>query len=318
LGTDTIQVIYDSMPVVNLGNDTSICAGQSLQLNATNAGANYIWQDGSANPTYLVTAGGTYWVIVSSGVCPPAIDSITVTFNVLPTVSLGNDTTLCMGQSLILNATFPGATYLWQDHSTGAVLNVNAGGNYSVTVTDANGCSASDTIDVNYNQLPLANLGADTTICPGHKIILDVTFPGASYLWQDGSTNPGFAIDIPGAYWVTTSLTGCSSSDTLNVASGDCECEIFMPNAFTPNHDGLNDIFKPQYYCSFSSYEMDVFNRWGKLIFRSTDIKQGWDGTENGTPALIDVYVWRVTYSAEDALGNVTEKMVRGNVTLLR
>ncbi|MCB0795867.1 MAG: hypothetical protein KDB88_14125, partial [Flavobacteriales bacterium] len=120
-------------------------------------------------------------------------DTIEVFVTPLPVVDLGPDVTLCAGDPLVLDATVPGGSYLWQDGSTNATFNVSTAGIYDVTVT-ANGCSASDAIQVNYNPLPLVDLGPDQTVCAGDVVTLDVTTPGATYLWQDGSTNPTFNV----------------------------------------------------------------------------------------------------------------------------
>lgn len=181
--TDSIIVNFDPAPVVDLGNDTSLCQGESLALDATAMNATYLWQDNSTNPTFNVVQQGTYWVEVTSNNCATT-DSIIVTYNPIPTINLGNDTTLCQGQTLVLDATTVGGSYLWQDNSTNPTFDVNLSGTYWVELT-VNNCTTVDSIDVNVDPTPTINLGSDTTLCEGEALLLDATTANASYVWQD-------------------------------------------------------------------------------------------------------------------------------------
>ncbi|MBK9287779.1 MAG: gliding motility-associated C-terminal domain-containing protein [Flavobacteriales bacterium] len=213
--SDARQVNVNPVPVVDLGNDTTLCAGQALLLDATVAGATYLWQDGSTAATYNVTGAGAYSVTVTLNNCLTT-DAINVGFNPLPVVALGNDTTICNGSPLVLNATYPGATYLWQDGSTAATINASAGGNFSVTLT-LNGCTASDSRQVNVNPVPVVDLGNDTTLCAGQALLLEATVAGATYLWQDGSTTATYNVTGAGAYSVIVTLNNCLTTDAINV-----------------------------------------------------------------------------------------------------
>jgi gliding motility-associated-like protein len=146
IATDTINVSYNPLPMIGLGNDTTLCQGDALILNATTSNATYQWQDNSTNPTYTVSQQGTYWVKVTVNNCI-ATDTINVSYNPLPVIGLGNDTTLCQGDALILNATTSNATYQWQDNSTNPTYTVSQQGTYWVKVT-VNNCSMADTLKV--------------------------------------------------------------------------------------------------------------------------------------------------------------------------
>src|SRR5204862_170536 len=172
--------------------------------------------DRITNSSFTVSSAGTYSVDVLLNGCS-ASDAINVAYNPLPVAALGPDQTLCAGQTLNLNVAQPGATYLWQDGSTNASFTVSSAGTYSVDVL-LNGCSASDAINVAYNPLPVAALGPDQTLCAGQTLNLNVAQPGATYLWQDGSTNASFTVNSAGTYSVDVLLNGCSASDAINVA----------------------------------------------------------------------------------------------------
>lgn len=213
--TDAIAVNYIS-PSVNLGPDLNLCPGQTANLVATTPNASYLWSDNSTAATLTVNQAGSYSVTTNVSGCT-ATDAVNVTYGVNPTVNLGNDTTFCSGQSLILNATFPSASYLWQDNSTLPTLNVTQTGTYSVAVTNSCG-TVSDNISIIVNSAPVFDLGPDISICVGQTVDLDATSPNATYLWQDNSTNPTFTVSQAGTYSVIASVGNCSSTSDINVA----------------------------------------------------------------------------------------------------
>ena len=200
---------------VNLGPDQNLCAGQTVTLNATTPGANYQWQNGSTAPTFNVTQAGTYSVTINVNGCT-ATDAVTVNFGSAPVLNLGPDLTLCTGQSQVLNATTPGASYLWQNGSTSPTFTVTQAGNYSVTVTNNCG-SATDAVQAIYNAPPVLNLGPDLVLCNGQTQLLNATDPGASYLWQDGSTSPTFNVTLAGDFSVTLTNNCGSVTDAITV-----------------------------------------------------------------------------------------------------
>ncbi|MFP4293794.1 MAG: gliding motility-associated C-terminal domain-containing protein [Cyclobacteriaceae bacterium] len=138
-------------PLVDLGNDTTLCAGETLLLDATSEGAvSYTWLDFFDEPTFLVEEAGTYWVDINYGQCTFR-DSITVSYE--PAISLGPDTLLCQGESLLLDASHPNGAYLWNDGSTASTLEVTQAGTYHVSIPSEN-CLLSDTIEVAYAECP--------------------------------------------------------------------------------------------------------------------------------------------------------------------
>jgi gliding motility-associated-like protein len=213
--SDAINITYGTIPTINLGNDTTLCPGATLLLDATYAGATYIWQDASTNATFTVSSDGQYYVDVSTQ-CGMSTDTINVTYDVLPVVELGNDTTLCAGNNLLLDATFPASTYLWQDNSTNATFNVTSAGTYTVDVTNYCG-TVSDAINIAYITAPTVNLGPDTSLCSGADLILDANTAGVTYLWQDNSTNATFSVNQTGLYYVTVTNACGSFTDSINV-----------------------------------------------------------------------------------------------------
>jgi len=380
LSADTINVTFSPVAEVNLGNDTTLCNGESLLLNAATAGADYLWHDGSAIPTYTVTGTGAYWVRVALNNCTSS-DTINVSYVSPPLINLGKDTVLCEGEILSLNATTPGAAYQWQDGSTNASFIATQSGMYWVNVMQG-GCDSSDTINVYFSPMPEINLGKDTTLCHGETLSLNAETAGADYLWQDGSTNSGFTVVQPGTYWVEVYKSNCGTRDSINiiyedklifslgndtticegtqlslnaginnagyrwqdgsadpqylvateglyrvtvttdcgtitdsivVSLMDCGCGLFLPKAFTPNNDGINDIFRPRSDC-ISNYEMKIFNRWGEMVFKGNEQNIGWNGKFKGRNCPAEVYAYIVWYNSESN----KRIMKSGNVSLIR
>ncbi|HRO75269.1 MAG TPA: GEVED domain-containing protein [Crocinitomicaceae bacterium] len=189
IGTDAINVSINALPVVNLGLDTVICAGNTVTLNAQNTGATFTWSDNSSAQTLAVTATGEYSVIVENANGCIGKDTIVVTINALPIVNLGLDTAICAGATLTLDAQNTGSTFTWSDNSTAQTLAVTTAGTYSVTVTNANGCIAKDTVVVTTNPLPTAgSLSATNDVCAFDFGVTGVA-GATSYEWNFGDNN---------------------------------------------------------------------------------------------------------------------------------
>jgi hypothetical protein len=216
VGSDTIVVTINNLPVVALGNDTSLCSN-GLVLDAGNAGASYLWNDASVNQTLAVSTSGTYYVTVTDPSGCAASDTITLTLNPAPVVALGADTALCSG-TVVLDAGNPGDSYLWSDNTINQTVTASTTGIYWVDVTNSNGCTSRDSITVTINSLPVVALGADTTVCGG-PFTLDAGTSGDTYLWNDNSNGQTLSVSASGTCYVdvTNSTTGCASSDTIMV-----------------------------------------------------------------------------------------------------
>jgi len=217
--SDSITVTFSAPPTVHLGNDTTLCSPGNLTLNAGNAGATYLWSTGANTQTINVTTTGNYWVVVSFGNCSGA-DTISVTFNPPPVVALGNDTTLCSGQPITLNAGNAGDTYLWSNGDVTQTISPTLSGAYSVTVS-AGSCTANGTINVTFTPLPIVNLGPDQNLCNVPNVTLNAGNPGDTYLWSTGANTQTITVSTAGQYWVTVNNGTCAGSDTVNISFGN-------------------------------------------------------------------------------------------------
>ncbi len=246
ISSDAISVGYADPTAIDLGPDVTICEGDQIVLDATLPGATFLWNTGAITPSITVDQQGSYEVTVTQGNCS-VTDQIDVTVTPAPTVFLGNDTTLCPGEVLLLEVDPLGNSILWNDGTTGPDHSVTGAGTYSVTVTNPSGCSATDSIQVAYASPDAIDLGNDVILCEGEQIVLDATLPGATYLWNNGTTTATITVSVSGTYWVEVLQGNCSTSDTIEVnvqpvpaidLGADvsiCEGEELMLDAFFPN-----------------------------------------------------------------------------------
>jgi gliding motility-associated-like protein len=315
--TDSLLVTPLSSPAIQLPADTSLCAGDSLLLDAGAAFTHYTWNNGdTTNRIFARQAGNYYLSALYANGC-----SSKDTFRLLsvypePQPSLNKNTVLCFGTDRELNAGPGYAQYLWNDGSTTSSLTVSSLGSYWVRVTDQHGCTASDTVNILSTEPPPSGfLPADTTICQYDKLTLTTLVPFRTYAWNDQSTGPSITLNNAGLYWVeVTDSNGCVGKDSIIVTQKQCLVGLFVPNAFTPNGDGHNDLFRPMLYGNMVNLDFIVFNRWGQKVFETQTPTGGWDGSINGTPSPTGTYVWYCRYQ----LDGQSEKTAKGTVILIR
>ncbi len=216
--TDSINIVFDEPPVLNLGDDINVCLGTEFTIDATTPNATYEWQDGSTDPTYTSDQAGSYSVIVNVFGCVDS-DELMVTVNEPSlTLDLGDDQNFCDQTIFVLSAdNIDVDSYEWQDGSSDSTLVVSESGEYSVLMTDIFGCSYTDTISLTFNDTPEVDLGTNINICEGSEFTLDATTANATYEWQDGSTDPTYTSEEAGTYIVTVDLEGCITTDTVEI-----------------------------------------------------------------------------------------------------
>lgn len=213
-----VTVNVSPSPTVFIGNDTTFCSGNTLTLNAGNAGATYLWDNATVGQTRNVNTTGTYYVKVTNASNCSKNDTINVTVNPTPVVNLGNDTNLCLGVNYVLNSGNPGATRLWDNGTTGQTRTVTNTGTYYVRVTNSFNCTARDTVVTTFYNTPVVNLGNDQDVCEGVTTTLDAGNPGETYLWDNNTTNQTRSVTASGVYYVTVSnIANCKGTDTVAV-----------------------------------------------------------------------------------------------------
>ena len=245
-----------------------------------------------------------------------------------------DQTTICMGSTINYSATntgcdtanttfawsFPGGTPATSTTKNPSAVLYNTQGTYDVKLVMTTPCGKDSVIKYNYIkiQAPIADAGPDVTILKGASTILNGT-GGVSFTWDPAiglsctnCQNPTADPPTTAKYYLEViDASGCTSTDSVNVFvfSGDI---LYVPNSFTPNDDGKNDIFLA-YGTLIGQFEMRIFNRWGQLIFLSDDITKGWDGKYKNSFAQEDVYVYQLNF----VIGSSPQK-ITGRVVLIR
>jgi len=202
---------------INLGNDTTICFGDELELTPGSNFMNYLWHNGSTDSIFIVDTTGLYWVEVTDSLGCIATDSIFIELLPSPEINLGNDTLICLGDSLILNAGGGYLSYIWNTGSNDSTIVVDSTGIYCVEVENEFGCTSIDSILIEI--YPFAwedlDLGSDTIFCFGESIVLNAGSGYTYYQWQDGSSDSIFIADTAGIYYVYVENPCGSGSDTI-------------------------------------------------------------------------------------------------------
>ncbi|MCU7549225.1 gliding motility-associated C-terminal domain-containing protein [Chitinophagaceae bacterium LB-8] len=311
---DSIRLVMNAYPKFELGSDLHLCEGQTKTLTVNVPAATYLWNTGTTAQSQTISSGGDYWLGVTVNGCTQR-DSIKAVYAPYPQISLGKDTILCDEKTLLLDGGNTGANYQWQDGSSGQTFLVKAKGAYNVTITK-DGCSSSDTILVSYDHKPTFTLGSDLMLCSGQTALLRAIIQdsiGMQYRWQDGSEGKEFKAAGPGIYNLEVSNYCGSQKDSVIISKG--VCQLYIPNAFTPNGDGHNDVFRAGFGEDITSYNIQVYNRWGTKVFESNEIRRGWDGTISGKLQPAGVYIWVIRYRSS---GSLTEQVLKGNTVLIR
>ena len=279
---------------------------------------NIVWSD---TAFHFFTAPGKYSVQATLyHLTTQTLLTTEVTILPLPKVDLGEDQTICFGDTATFEVGSNFDTYLWQSSAQfqSPVYKTSEEGEVWIRVTNTCGVDY-DTTFVFVQPLPEVELGVDTVMKYASTITLDAGYGHESVIWQDGSTMSDYTVDYPGTFWVNVfDEYNCKSSDTITIEP--IPFQIFAPTAFTPNGDDLNDTFfiRTSYDIEFE-YEMMIFNRWGELLFESADPLKAWDGTFEGNQCPTEVYVWIINATAfNDNAFFSGNKLLKGTVTLLR
>jgi gliding motility-associated-like protein len=322
--------------------DSFACQGRPVSFNNTSLGTllTYKWYfgdggtDNVTDPVHTYKNTGTYNVILAVTNYVPCFDTAVAVFTVdsNSTISmLATDSVLCGGTSITLTGIYAmqglrGLT--WAFGNGDSIKNVNPvlhvyehPGDYIITLKAIYRACPDTSVSRIFRVygLPGVSLGADTSICPGSEAIKitdnqNAGNKAARWLWNTGERTPGITVVAPGDYYVTVTVDGCTSTDTITVFK---DCYMNIPNVFTPNGDGMNDYFFPREMLTrgLTSFSLEIFNRWGQLIFATTSLDgRGWDGRFNDVAQPEGVFVYKIDATFKDG----QKEHHVGNVTLLR
>ncbi len=322
---DSVFVDVQELPIVDLGQDTSVCQGSMITLDATNEGATYLWTTGETTATItppLTGSGSQIEVTVDIRGCVTT-DNITINTLETPQFTLREDETICENETVTLTVDNPAGRWdiEWNTGETTDDITVSEGGTFTATAT-INGCSSSDDFTLDIQPLPQFDLGDDFSKCEELTALLTVDRNDVSVLWSDGTTDNQLIVAEPGLFSaIATTSFGCQFEDDIVVSNRECVAfSIYIPNAFSPNQDGRNDVFIASVPegIFLSEYQLQIFDRFGGQVFESFDINVGWNGGGLGFQSLqpgVYAYTLRVRYSDDFELD--VEETMAGTLTLV-
>ncbi len=228
----SIEITLTEPPSVNLGPDTIVlCEGDFVEYFLDPDIPDYLWEDGTTGPEYIITNAGVYSV-TATNVCGMDSDVITVIQLDAPDVNLGPDIDLCPGDSVTLNPTVIEGNYIWQDGSTSNQYTITNQGTYSLSITNACGADADTLLATSTPLVTQPDLGPDVSLCTNQTFTLQANAQGGSYLWSDMSTADTLLVTSPGTYYVEVSNACNSLSDTIIVSSNNNPPVVQLPADF--------------------------------------------------------------------------------------
>jgi len=337
--TDTNGCIWDTvvtvtvdtlLPIANASADLLLCRGDTVAIYATGDSLSFSWTPTNtvANPVDSITSVfpliTTKYTLAASNWCGVDYDTVEVEVHI-KTSTIVDDTLVCVGEQANLWVA-GGVSYLWHsDHDSYITTDADFSQyiynptTFYVDVEESSGCETVLSVFVDTLPYPIVDLGEDLMGPWSSAFTLNPTIvDGSSYLWlpSDGLScsdcpNPIVSIKESKSYvLVVQGTNGCIASDTVNIIFDGA---IYLPNSFTPNGNGVNDIFYA-YGDDIVEFELYIFNRWGEQIFYTNDLTVGWDGTYKGKESPVETYIWKVNY--KDATGSTGNLL--GTVTLIR
>lgn len=340
INTDTVTVNVLDFIDVELGLDTSICRTDQFTLSPVSDALSYQWTTSTGvvipgNTKYPLVqplVNTTYYVTANLGYCQDR-DSVFVAVSPYPQVAVRSDTTICFGDRVQLGGAIVGAGFNWSPSSS--LINANtlfpiAGPSkttqYILTAIDTLGCDkpVRDTVTIFVTQPLTAYAGKDTFVVAGRPVQL-LAEGGNNYLWTPttGLDNPNIAsptVTLPETIdsirYIVRAIGagGCYDEDDVIVRVFKTGPDLFVPSAFTPNGDGKNDVIRPVGVGIATLQYFRIYNRWGQLVFSTSQTGKGWDGIFNGTPQPPGTYVFEAV--GTDQLGNRVYK--KGTIVLIR
>ena len=292
--------------------DLNICKGENTILSVFGIFDSVRWSNNDTTRSIIVTQPGQYSVITYLGTCIGTDTVDVIEIIVLKPIISGNSE-YCIGDSTLLTVNGIYDSVKWNNGTLGNEITVSKAGDY-IAIAYLNGCSASDTINITVLTLPTPiNIGNDTVLCDDFPKILSTGNAGT--LWSTGQIGESISISQEGTYWAEITETCGSVRDSITLAFENCDCNIFVPNTFSPNNDKENDIFYPRTECPVKNIVFRVFNRWGEKVFESNDLNIGWDGTFKGKDAIVDSYSFTLNYNI---VRDGSAKFIKGKIVLIR
>ncbi len=318
--SDSGCIYIDSIDVVSMaqvwpyGADSVVCDQDSILLSIDDQYQNYYWQDSSTATRFWANQSGHYWVEGQWGDCINR-DSIWVSISDVSNPLLMEADTQCQDFEWTLRSSKTALLYIWGDGSQGIQTQTKDTGWMTLYISNA-GCLEIDSVYLQHYPNEL-NLGNDTLYCDFIDMVLDAGQGSAYAWWPQYSGERFFQVPDTGLWgvWMIDQY-GCEQEDTIHIGQS-CGPYFQMPNAFSPNNDGINDWLQ-WVYVDIDEFEIYIYNRWGELMHHTTNIHDFWDGNFHGVTAGDGAYIYIVKYAGTSSNGIREEGKDSGSFILLR
>lgn len=316
ISRDTILVLHRDNPSFKV-KDTFFCKGENVQIISPIIGK-YLWSNGSVNNSIQISDPGNYWLNITDSFCDFR-DTFTIIQEELPKFSLGSNRKICYDSISISPSTlFINAKYNWNNGSNSPTIKVKSLGQYILSIENNKSCKFTDTVIVLEGNKPNVEPINNTYKCinTNHRIELPV-FPGQTYTWFDQSSGNVKVFPREGKYFVKASTECGDTILRFEIMDTSCLCEFYVPNAFSPNNDGVNDVFGIEAQCNLIEYTLKIFNRWGEVLYESNNMNDVWDGTYKGELVPVGVYFYLLEFRKD--LSSYKEYfLTKGSINVLR
>ncbi|MBA4242178.1 MAG: hypothetical protein C0448_15745 [Sphingobacteriaceae bacterium] len=309
-------------PLNLLPDTTIICLGDSflLKFSEDQVSKNATYQ---LNTSYGIIVNTKQFYIKKKGIYSIKIidgkrtifDTTFLKINEKPKTHI-RDTLLC-GGPIIVASKNKAYKYTWSNGETGDQIKIEKPGTYWVKVNNK-GCTLTDTFRVSSGLSITPNFGKELLVCENEpNKILSVKAPSdVKFYWNTGAITSSINATKEGVYWVKSTSKVCGTkTDSVTVKYKNCECDVFIPNSFTPNDDDRNDYFLPIFQCDYSYFSLTIMDRWGNTVYTSNNVNGKWDGKFKGNPCPDDVYVYRIEAIQK---GNDKKIVRNGHISLFR
>lgn len=318
------SVIILSLPIPTIMGPVTYCSNEPTEYSVAGNYSQYDWSNGStASSTTVSGVLNEISIMVTDINGCQGVDTLELAVIDVPELDLGEDIVLCDTTSVVLDGTVPGASgYTWSPNTASTSTVDVLPGTYQLVVAYQT-CEIRDTITISVEPYTL-DLGEDRVMCKDDDILVVQSMNNIDSLqWDDGSTGGWLILPTTSIFedsiYVSATAFGCDvQQDTLKIVLIDCDCDFYVPNTFTPDGDGINEAFRVYQDCPMQYFELQLFNRWGAIVFETNDINFTWDGRlKNGEFAQDGVYTWQVRFLAE-FLDEAQYEEHHGHVTVLR
>ena len=319
--TYSAEVVVNPIPDPQLPALVEACDGEFILITPAVTGDSYEWTSGETTASITPTESGVYTLSITDEGCTGS-GTVEVLFSPTPQFEFPSEASLCQGDNAWIQLPNLPYEWYWQGSVVTDSVEISGSGFYEITALDVDlDCSTSKFLDVDILFAPQILLPEQGLLCEGSEslTVQAEVFDADSVAWSTGENTFSIEITEAGEYILSAQNACGQSQQTFEVISGRCECPMFVPNAFTPNLDGRNELFTPVIECPVDKYTFSIYNRWGEILFTTTEQGAGWNGAAPGKSHFVqdDVYVWQVTFEVilQDGISVVNEM---GHVVIFR